>query len=501
ATAMKIALQARNKMCFLDGTCTKASYITNVVLSNQWERCNDVVLSWLLSSISDDLYLSQVYSENATEMGLDDVYLPIRSSLLTHTELPDVKDAFVIVCREESHRGLGSELNITVGYPNGTTAKIRKVGNLKLTSNIVLFDVLVIPEYRDLKRENVLRTGIWHNKLGHPSDQVLSVLKNILSIGKPTHSMPWGPYKVTTRDGFRLPSSVLNGKSPFFKFYGREPSYLRSFGCLCFSKVLNENDKFSQRSEKCVLIGFSSVKKAYKLSSLENRRIFYSRDVTFYETIFPYKMSLEKDKCLVKDSYELIMFSDNDDLTSHKTFFDNSQTDSQASSPNDDGGMPTGSNIEFESQSDDTVKEQSSDDDQGSVQIGEDDLSEGNFVLKIMMFPLICLTLGRVILLEVIMEYLVKIRKKARILELKRKHLKITDSGIQYAVSIKEDTTYLCLHFTKDHKGTRPNTPYPEKTNTPYSSYGNKIFWKISNVVPTLRKPSQSGVSTIFQIL
>ncbi|GJY29242.1 hypothetical protein Tco_0405009, partial [Tanacetum coccineum] len=41
-------------------------------------------------------------------MGLDDVYLPIRSSLLTQTELPDVKDAFVIVCREESHRGLGS---------------------------------------------------------------------------------------------------------------------------------------------------------------------------------------------------------------------------------------------------------------------------------------------------------------------------------------------------------------------------------------------------------
>ncbi|GKA24216.1 hypothetical protein Tco_0710249 [Tanacetum coccineum] len=274
------SLNERNDLRVLDGTCTKASYITNVVLSNQWERCNVVVLSWLLSSISDDLYLSQVYSKYAAEvwkelketydkldgefdiltklspctcdaktelskhnqlmklmqflMGLDDVYLPIRSSLLTQTELPDVKDAFVIVCREESHRGLGSELNITVGYPNGTTAKIRKVGNLKLTSNIVLFDVLVIPEYRDLKRENVLRTGeagglyvfntkyktpnfksnnsflcfnvskgIWHNKLGHPSDQVISVLKNILSIGKPTHSMPWGPYKVTTRDGFR----------------------------------------------------------------------------------------------------------------------------------------------------------------------------------------------------------------------------------------------------------------------------------------------------------
>ncbi|GJY42275.1 hypothetical protein Tco_0429545 [Tanacetum coccineum] len=36
---------------------------------------------------------------------------------------------------------------------------------------------------------------------------------------------------------------------------------------------------------------------------------------------------------------------------------------------------------------------------------------------------------------------------------------------------VKEDTVYLCLHFTEDHKGTRSNTPYPEELNTPYSSY------------------------------
>nr|GEV18657.1 uncharacterized mitochondrial protein AtMg00810-like [Tanacetum cinerariifolium] len=46
----------------------------------------------------------------------------------------------------------------------------------------------------------------------------------------------------------------------------------------------------------------------------------------------------------------------------------------------------------------------------------------------------------------------------------------------------KEDTAYLCMHFAKDHKGSRINTSYPEKTYTPYSSYGNTIFWKISNV-------------------
>ncbi|GJT41277.1 hypothetical protein Tco_0941142 [Tanacetum coccineum] len=40
--------------------------------------------------------------------------------------------------------------------------------------------------------------------------------------------------------------------------------------------------------------------------------------------------------------------------------------------------------------------------------------------------------------------------------------MKKTDSDIQYAVSIKEDTAYLCLHFTKDHEGNKINTPYPE---------------------------------------
>ncbi|GJU89026.1 hypothetical protein Tco_1301449 [Tanacetum coccineum] len=60
----------------------------------------------------------------------------------------------------------------------------------------------------------------------------------------------------------------------------------------------------------------------------------------------------------------------------------------------------------------------------------------------------------------------------------------------QYAVSIKEDTAYPCLHSPKTTKGKKINTPYPEKLNTPYSRYGiNIIFWKISSVVPTPRNP------------
>ncbi|GKD48152.1 hypothetical protein Tco_1277128 [Tanacetum coccineum] len=40
-----------------------------------------------------------------------------------------------------------SSLNLTVGHPNGTLAKISAIRSLRLTANVVLFDVLVIPDY------------------------------------------------------------------------------------------------------------------------------------------------------------------------------------------------------------------------------------------------------------------------------------------------------------------------------------------------------------------
>ncbi|GJU31836.1 ribonuclease H-like domain-containing protein [Tanacetum coccineum] len=107
-----------------------------------------------------------------------------------------------------------SDLKIIVGHLNGTSATISHVQNLRLTFNVVLYDVLVVPSYY---RGGVLRTGskngslylldinndssvgksnvvlsfyvsklLWHNRLGHPADQVLYVLKNELSISKNT---------------------------------------------------------------------------------------------------------------------------------------------------------------------------------------------------------------------------------------------------------------------------------------------------------------------------
>ncbi|KAJ0539688.1 putative RNA-directed DNA polymerase [Helianthus annuus] len=102
----------------------------------------------------------------------------------------------------------------------------------------------------------------------------------------------WSDYILTTVYLInRLPSSVLLGKSPYELMFKFKPSlmHLRNFGCLCFSTILDDSNKFSFCAEKCVLIGYSNVKKGYRLWSLDKKRDFYSRDVKFFETVFPFK--------------------------------------------------------------------------------------------------------------------------------------------------------------------------------------------------------------------
>ncbi|XP_076885827.1 uncharacterized protein LOC143535475 [Bidens hawaiensis] len=88
----------------------------------------------------------------------------------------------------------------------------------------------------------------------------------------------------------KAPSSILNGRSPYELVYGFKPvlSHLRMFGCLYFSTILNNINKFSSHAKKCVFLGYSNQNKGYKLWSLDTKQIIFSRDVKFYESIFPF---------------------------------------------------------------------------------------------------------------------------------------------------------------------------------------------------------------------
>ncbi|GJY43264.1 ribonuclease H-like domain-containing protein [Tanacetum coccineum] len=114
----------------------------------------------------------------------------------------------------------------------------------------------------------------------------------------------------------RLPSSVLNEKSPYEMIYKKPPtlSHLRVFGCLCFATIVNNHDKLGSRYEKCVMMGYFSYKKGYRLYSLDRHQFIFSRDVKFFESVFPFKDSVSKeiDTSIFFQDLNHIKFSDNE---------------------------------------------------------------------------------------------------------------------------------------------------------------------------------------------
>nr|GEY61006.1 ribonuclease H-like domain-containing protein [Tanacetum cinerariifolium] len=129
------------------------------------------------------------------------------------------------------------DLKLTAGHPNETLAKITHVENLKLNNDVMLFDVLVIPEYTGLKKGRVLGTGsefgglylfdkeynkstvannspfeVCHKATQNMDSFSLSENKSTV-FGQLMHLDVWGPYKVISREGFRYFLTIVDDYS------------------------------------------------------------------------------------------------------------------------------------------------------------------------------------------------------------------------------------------------------------------------------------------------
>nr|GEY74080.1 ribonuclease H-like domain-containing protein [Tanacetum cinerariifolium] len=261
-----------------------------------------------------------------------------------------------------------------IGYPPG----FKKVANPIKHILIVCFEEEKC-YIRDLKKETILGTGsessglymfdmeldnnlgkvnmdvscyvakdLWHNRLGHPADEVLNVLKNDLNMTKSTNVSTcevchrakqtkdpiflsdnkskklseliyldlWGLYNVTNIEGFKYFLTIVDDFSRAVWVYLIKTK----------DEVFDVFDAYLSRKwfEKYILFGYASVKKAYKIFSLDNRSVFYSRDVKFNETVFPFKV-INKSLNDVTD----VEFTNKAD---HLTFFGNVHNEFRRSS-------------------------------------------------------------------------------------------------------------------------------------------------------------------------
>ncbi|RVW67415.1 Retrovirus-related Pol polyprotein from transposon TNT 1-94 [Vitis vinifera] len=69
--AMTISLNAKSKLGFIDGTTTIPSATDKPDEHASWKKCNDMILSWILNSLSQDLANSVIFSTTAQEVWED----------------------------------------------------------------------------------------------------------------------------------------------------------------------------------------------------------------------------------------------------------------------------------------------------------------------------------------------------------------------------------------------------------------------------------------------
>lgn len=87
----------------------------------------------------------------------------------------------------------------------------------------------------------------------------------------------------------RLPSPLLNNKSPFELLYNVTPNYknFKTFGCRVFPYLRNyASNKLEPRSRPCIFLGYSSSYKGFRCYDPHTSRVFITRHAQFDECSF-----------------------------------------------------------------------------------------------------------------------------------------------------------------------------------------------------------------------
>ena len=88
----------------------------------------------------------------------------------------------------------------------------------------------------------------------------------------------------------RSPTKLLSGITPHEAWYGSKPdvSSIRIFGCSAYAHVPKvERRKLDFKARGCIMLGYGTTQKGYRLYDLECMKVIHNRDVIFNEKSTP----------------------------------------------------------------------------------------------------------------------------------------------------------------------------------------------------------------------
>ncbi|XP_011075753.1 uncharacterized protein LOC105160183 [Sesamum indicum] len=161
--------------------------------------------------------------------------------------------------------------NVYVHLADGTEHLVKKTGDIKLNNKITLKDTLYVPDLEF----NLLSVG----KLckDHKTKEIIAVA---CLVGKLYILNPQSFDKRTIEQTLHKCNEI-----------GLHASHV--FGCMCFAtNNVPHKSKFDVRATKCIFLGYAPNTKGYKAYDLNKECMIISRDVVFYENVFPFSNKL-----------------------------------------------------------------------------------------------------------------------------------------------------------------------------------------------------------------
>ena len=140
-----------------------------------------------------------------------------------------------------------------------------------------------------IKRQFSVEYTPQQNGVAERANRTIVEMARCLLIGSGLHEKFWA--EATDTAVYlknRCPTKALDGKTPYEVWNKIKPSvgHLRVFGTrvIMLDKRLNKS-KFGKKGMECILIGYCSESKAYRLYNVETKKLCKSRDVKFLDEL------------------------------------------------------------------------------------------------------------------------------------------------------------------------------------------------------------------------